>query len=145
MTRAIFTCDTHASLEGIARVMWDHDCGYVPIVNDDNKLAGVVTDRDLAMAAYMQGKRLADIPVAEVMSQHVHACQPDASVELAHQIMRNAEVRRLPVTDENGKLIGLVTWSDLFTAAQRESDVAAAAALTRQVLETFEATTTQRR
>jgi len=140
MTQAIFTCETHASLEGIARVMWDHDCGYVPIVDDHEKLAGVVTDRDVAMAAYLQGKRLADIPVSEVMSQHVHACRPDASVELAHEIMRSAEIRRLPVTDEHGKLVGLVTWSDLLAAAQRVSDAAAAAALTRQVIETLGAT-----
>lgn len=140
MTQAIFTGETHASLEGIARVMWDHDCGYVPIVDDDEKLAGVVTDRDVAMAAYLQGKRLADIPVSEVMSQHVHACRPDSSVELAHEIMRSAEIRRLPVTDENGKLVGLVTWSDLLGAAQRVSDAAAAAALTRQVIETLGAT-----
>jgi predicted transcriptional regulator len=140
MTRAVFTSDTHADLESIARVMWDHDCGYVPIVNDEDKLTGVVTDRDIAMAAYNQGKRLAEIPVAEVMAKHVHSCEPSASVELAHQIMRSAEIRRLPVVDQAGKLVGLVTWSDLFAAAQRESNASAAAALTKQVIQTLEAT-----
>jgi predicted transcriptional regulator len=142
MTRVIFSCDTHATLEDIARVMWDHDCGYVPIVNeDDNKLSGVVTDRDVAMAAYNHGKRLADIPVSAVMSERLHACAPDASVELAHEIMRSAEIRRLPVVEQgSGKLVGLVTWSDLLEAARRESSKAAAAALKNQVIETLEAT-----
>jgi CBS domain-containing protein len=145
MTRVIYTCDTHANLDAIAQVMWDHDCGYVPLVNEDEKLAGVITDRDVAMAAYTQAKRLADIPVEEVMSKHVHTCEPSASIELAHQIMRGAEIRRLPVIDEQGKLVGLITWSELFAAAQRESSAAAAAELTRQVLETLEATSTHHR
>jgi CBS domain-containing protein len=142
MTRAVFTCDAHADLEGVARVMWDHDCGYVPIVDEHEQLAGVVTDRDIAMAAYLHGKPLADIPVAEIMSRPVHSCVPSASVELAHQIMRSAEIRRLPVIDTSGKLVGIVTWSDLFAAAQREASESAAAALTRQALQTLEATST---
>jgi len=130
MTRAVFTCDAHADLESVARVMWDHDCGYVPIVDENEQLAGVVTDRDVAMAAYIHGRCLADISVAEVMSRPVHSCLPTASVELAHQIMRSAEIRRLPVVDLNDKLIGLVTWSDVFAVAQREVSVSAAAAST---------------
>jgi CBS domain-containing protein len=145
MTRVIFTCDTQASLEDIARVMSDHDCGYVPIVNEHDKLKGVVTDRDVALAAYNQGKRLADIPVVDVMAQHVHTCAADASVELAHQIMRSAEIRRLPVVGQGGKLVGLVTWSDLFAAAHREPSAAAAAAAKEQIVETLEATSTSRR
>lgn len=142
MTRVVFTCDAHSDLECVARVMWDHDCGYVPIVDEAGQLAGVVTDRDVAMAAYLHGRNLREIAVTEVMSRPVHSCRPTASVELAHQIMRSAEIRRLPVVDQNDKLIGLVTWSDLFAAAQRETSASAAAALTKQVIETLEATTT---
>lgn len=130
MTRAVYTCDAHADLESVARVMWDHDCGYVPIVDENEQLVGVVTDRDIAMAAYIHGRPLADILVAEVMSRPVHSCTPTASVELAHQIMRSAEIRRLPVIDQNDKLIGLVTWSDLFAVAPREASNSAAAAST---------------
>jgi CBS domain-containing protein len=140
MTRVVFTCDAHADLESVARVMWDHDCGYVPIVDENEQLAGIVTDRDVAMAAYLHARCLADISVAEIMSRPVHSCGPTASVELAHQIMRSAEIRRLPVVDQNDKLIGLVTWSDLFAAAQRETSASVAAALTKQVIETLEAT-----
>lgn len=145
MTRAVFTCDAHADLEAVARVMWDHDCGYVPVVDEHEQLTGVVTDRDVAMAAYLNGRLLAEIPVAEIMSRPVHSCGPTSSVELAHQIMRSAEIRRLPVIDQSGKLVGLVTWSDLFAAAQREASASDAAALTRQVLETLEATSTHNR
>lgn len=128
MTRAVFTCDAQASLECVARVMWDYDLGYVPIVDEHEQLAGVVTDRDIAMAAYIHGRPLADIPVAEIMSRPVHACGPTASVELAHEIMRSAEIKRLPVVDPSGKLVGLVTWSDLFAATQRGEARASAAA-----------------
>ena len=97
-------------------------------MSENGQLAGVVTDRDIAMAAYIHGRCLADILVAEVMSRPVHSCLPTASVELAHQIMRGAEIRRLPVIDQNAKLIGLVTWSDLFAAGQRDAGAAVAAA-----------------
>jgi predicted transcriptional regulator len=138
MTRVVFTCDTRATLEGIAQVMWDHDCGCVPIVNWANTLMGLVTDRDLAMAAYTQGKRLSDIPVRDIMSRRVNACETGVSVEIAHQIMRNAKIRRLPVVDHAGKLVGLVTWSDMYAASQRESAAPVAEAMAGDVIETLD-------
>jgi CBS-domain-containing membrane protein len=145
MTRALFACDTCADLETVARVMWEHDCGCVPIVNRRQVLMGIVTDRDVAMAAYLQGKRLADIAVKDVMSHCVQACEVGVSIELAHHIMRNSVKRRLPVVDRRGKLVGLVAWPDLLAAAQRQPVVSAEEAMTGEVLETVDLTSRHHR
>lgn len=134
MTRALFACDPRADLGTVARVMWEHDCGCVPIVNAFQVLMGIVTDRDVAMAAYLQGKRLADIAATEVMRHCVQACEEGVSVELAHQIMRDAAIKRLPVVDKRGKLIGLVAMPELLAAAQREASTMG------EVLETLDRT-----
>ena len=121
MTRALFACDMRSDLGTAARVMWEHDCGCVPVINAYQVLMGIVTDRDVAMAAYLQGKRLADIAVTDVMRHCVHACEEGVSVELAQQIMRNAKIKRLPVVDSRGRLIGLVALSDLLAAAHADA------------------------
>jgi CBS domain-containing protein len=121
MTRALFACDMRADLGTVARVMWEHDCGCVPVINPYQVLMGIVTDRDVAMAAYLQGKRLADIPVTDVMRHCVHACEEGVSIELAQQIMRNAKIKRLPVVDSRGKLIGLVALPELLAAAHADA------------------------
>jgi len=145
MERVVATCDTRANLQDIARVMWEHDCGCVPVVNGAGLVMGLVTDRDIAMAAYTTGKRLADIPVMDVMSHHVHACEPGVSVEIAHQLMRNAKIRRLPVIDQRGKLVGLLTLSDILRAAQSERTAAAAESMTSDVIDTIDAASTHHR
>ncbi|MET0385906.1 MAG: CBS domain-containing protein [Polyangiales bacterium] len=139
MTRKLFTCDTRDNLARAAQIMWEHDCGCVPIVNGQGKVMGVVTDRDVTMAAYTQGKRLADIPLSDVMSHHVHVCAPDVSIQLAHEIMRQADIRRLPVVDETGALMGLISLSDIILASQQEPSERDRRKGTREVLETLDA------
>ena len=104
-------------LDAAARVLWDLDCGIVPVVDAAGALVGVVTDRDLCMAAFTQGRLLTDIPVSAVMARSVRSCRPDDSIATVLQTMAQAQVHRLPVVDAKGALVGIVSTSDLVRAA----------------------------
>jgi len=73
MTREVASCRPDDTLNDAARIMWERDCGFVPVTAEDSggRVVGIVTDRDLCMAAYTRGQRLADIRVGEVMSTGV--------------------------------------------------------------------------
>jgi CBS-domain-containing membrane protein len=120
MSRNIHTCDAEADLNRVAQLMWEHDCGCIPIVDPDDKLIGLITDRDVAMAAYTQGRPLAQICVEDVMSKPVHTCRPDEDLSIAQKRMRDHQLRRLPITDSTGSLIGLLSLNDLALEASRE-------------------------
>lgn len=120
MSRNIHTCDAEADLSRVAQLMWEHDCGCIPIVAAGDELIGVITDRDVAMAAYTQGRPLAQIRVREVMAKPVHTCRPEDDVSIAQKCMRDHQLRRLPITDSTGSLIGLLSLNDLALQASRE-------------------------
>jgi CBS-domain-containing membrane protein len=105
-------------LNAAARIMWDHDCGCAPVVDQTGKLVGIVTDRDLCMAAYTQGQPLGAIPVERAMSARVIACARGDDLATAHRLMRTHEIHRLPVTDTRGRLLGILSLSDLVDHAR---------------------------
>jgi CBS domain-containing protein len=117
MTLQVQACTTHDRLNAAARIMWDHDCGCAPVVDTHGKLVGIVTDRDLCMAAYTQGVPLQSIPVERAMSSKVISCKGADDVESAHQLMRTHEIHRLPVVDSRGRLAGILSLSDLLKHA----------------------------
>lgn len=116
MTSPVVTCAADRYLNEAARVMWDEDCGAVPLVDADGRLVGIVTDRDICMAAYTQGRRLEDIPLHATMASNVLVCHIDDSVETAEQLMREGQVRRVPVIDNDGRPVGMISMADLAQA-----------------------------
>lgn len=115
----VVCCHPGTRMEEAAHLMWDHDCGLLPVVAESGTLQGVITDRDICMSAAMSGKRLADIPVSDAMARSVTSVHPDDDVNLVHRRMRAAQVRRLPVVDESSHVVGIVALSDLCLAAAR--------------------------
>lgn len=105
-----------------ARMMWDRDCGCVPVVDSDGDLVGIVTDRDLCMAALMRSSPLHDITLDSVMSRTVQTCRPSDTVDEAERRMSVAQVRRIPIVGGVGQVVGIVSLSDVVRA--RESSVA---------------------
>jgi CBS-domain-containing membrane protein len=101
--------------------MWEHDIGCVPVVDERGHALGVVTDRDLCMAALLKGRSLADIQVDSVMARQLVACSPTDPLEHAEKLMKEYQVRRLLVTDMFGKLLGMISQNDLVREAARES------------------------
>ncbi len=113
MSVRVATCAPHAPLSEVARILWDHDCGIVPVLDEGARPVGVVTDRDLCMAAYTQGRRLDEIPVRRVMAKDVAAVSAAADAKDAAGLMAARQVRRLVVLDDEGALVGVVSLSDL--------------------------------
>lgn len=117
MTKSPRTCLRTDMLHTAAQVMWEGDCGIVPVVDEASVLVGVVTDRDVCMAAYTSGAPLFAIPVERAMAAVVTSIHADARVEQAAELMTKVQVRRLPVVDDDGKLVGLVSVADLVQRA----------------------------
>src|SRR4030095_17179210 len=113
MSHPVVTCPSDCTADVPARLMWEFDCGVIPLVDHDGRVAGVITDRDLCMAALMQGRPLFEIHVSTAMSRDVVCCHPDDSVELAETQMRDNQIRRVPIIDEDGHPIGVFSMSDL--------------------------------
>ncbi|MCC7537164.1 MAG: CBS domain-containing protein [Deltaproteobacteria bacterium] len=127
MTAQPHACNTRDMLVAAAQIMWDHDCGCVPVVDDDGKVVAMITDRDACMAAFTQGRTLGDIAVVTAMSSSVVTCKADDSIDDAERLMRQNQVRRLPVTDEGGALVGVVSMNDLLRIHERHVRTAAGA------------------
>ena len=119
MTSPAHSCRAHEALQVAARIMWDHDTGVVPIVDAQGRAVAMITDRDICMAAYTQGKRLADVPIQEAMSKVVYTCHPEDKLTAAERTMRVHQVRRLPVVDDAGRIVGLLSLADICRARTR--------------------------
>jgi CBS domain-containing protein len=114
MSSTVFTCRPDTNLEQAARLMWEHDCGVLLVVDEHDHVVALVTDRDLCMGAYTQGKTLAELPVGNSMSREVVSCLPSDPVEHAIRVMADRKVRRMPVVDASGALRGIVSLNDVF-------------------------------
>jgi CBS domain-containing protein len=125
MHHPVITCPSDSHLHLVAGLMWEHDCGTIPVVDHEGRLTGIVTDRDICMAAYTQGALLQSIPVSAAMAKHVLACHVDDSIDTAEELMREGQVRRVPVIDNDGRPVGIVAMNDLarLAAHARKSGV----------------------
>jgi len=121
MNRDVATCRPNDVGDCAAKIMWERDCGFVPVVDERFRVLGVVTDRDLCMAAYTQGMSLSELRVHSAMSQEVFSCRPDDDLATAEKAMREHQVRRLPVADETGRLKGILSLSDITREAAKEA------------------------
>jgi CBS domain-containing protein len=106
------TSSPDTSLAAAAAVMLDGDCGILPVVEDD-KLVGVVTDRDMFIALATRNVCASQITVGEVMQGPVCTCGPDDDVMAALETMRKHCLRRLPVEGFGGTIIGIVSINDI--------------------------------
>jgi CBS domain-containing protein len=119
MTRAVQTCRPETNLAAAAMQMWKGDFGVLPVVSAAGKIVGMITDRDICMAAASKHRDPASIRVNEVISRQVYACSPDAEIDTALNIMRHKQVRRLPVvTAEDERLAGILSVNDVALKAE---------------------------
>ncbi len=122
MSQPVVSCRSNESLHRAASLMWDHDIGALPVVNDEGTLVGMITDRDICMAAYTQARPIQDIPVIQSMARGVVACAPDDRIKDAEKKMRANQIRRLPVVGPDGRLVGMLSLNDIALEANRQSD-----------------------
>lgn len=122
MTRPVQCCRPEDTLARAAQLMWDHDCGCLPVCdgNGNTRVVGVITDRDICMCALFQGKALQELRVSNAMTKQVQVSRPSDSLADAEKAMREARIRRLPVVDEQHALVGMISLADLAQEAARE-------------------------
>lgn len=109
------------SLEMAARLLWEHDCGMLPVVDSTGAVGAAITDRDICMGAYTRGRKLSEMRVRDSMSHDIAVCRVDEDVSRAAEAMRKGKIRRLPVVDEHGKLVGILSLNDIARAASHDS------------------------
>lgn len=120
MTKDVRFCHPSTTLQEAVGMMKERDCGSLPVVSEGDQLevAGVITDRDIALSAFEHGKALAEIRVDDAMSTEPVSCAPDDEIAAAERLMSDAHVRRLPVMDD-GRLAGMISLAQI---ARRAAD-----------------------
>lgn len=105
-----------------ARLMKREDTGVIPVV-DGKKVVGMITDRDIVVRLVADGKNPGDCRVNEAMTKHVRTVRDDATVNDVLDLMKGANVRRIPVCDDRGQIVGIVSMADLATDATEKGNV----------------------
>jgi CBS domain-containing protein len=113
MTRDVRSCAPEESLSSAAQIMWEVDCGAVPVVDLERRVIGMITDRDICMASHLQGTQLGDASVSTAMARDIKCCTPQDSPATVQALMQQHKIRRVPVVDAERRLIGIVTLADL--------------------------------
>lgn len=113
------SCEPKATLDEAARIMWEADCGVVP-VTEGERLVGVITDRDICMTAHLRGLPLSQLSVGSAMSPDVKSCSPSDSLQDVLRIMRSERVRRVPIVDD-GRLVGIISLGDISRHVQAQA------------------------
>ena len=121
MTTDPACCISETSLQEVAKMMIDHDCGEIPVVEDKtNKVPiGVITDRDIVCRSIAQGINPLDLTVADCMSEPCITVTPDISVEECAKILEENQIRRVPVVDAGGSCCGIVALADIARRARK--------------------------
>ena len=118
MRNPVVFCHPETNLAEATALMWDHDCGALPVVNDSGKVTGVVTDRDICVALGARNRPASEITVRDVSSRVPRTCVPDDDIHAALRTMCDARVRRLPVVDRAEILEGILCLHDIVLRAQ---------------------------
>ena len=113
MTRRVTNVHPATSVERAARLMEDCDCGALPVIGDNGVLVGMITDRDIAIRIVARGRDARNAIVADCMTERVFACYADESVTECMRQMALQQVRRMPIVDNRGRLVGIVAQGDL--------------------------------
>ncbi len=122
MTRDVKTCQRGTNLAEVASVLWETDCGALPVVDDDHKVVGVISDRDICLAVATKGRLASEVAVGEITcGRPVHTCTAGDSIQVALATMQQQQVRRIPVVNKEKKIEGILSISDVIRAAQKES------------------------
>lgn len=118
MTQVVATCHPWTNLAEVAMMMWNHDCGLIPVLSDQGTVTSVITDRDICMSVATKHRRAEEITVGEVTNGSLFLCSPEDDLTKVLKTMGMNQVRRLPVVDQDGHLVGLVSMNDIVTASR---------------------------
>lgn len=127
------------SLADAAQIMWENDCGVLPIIKDGRKVIGIITDRDICMAVTMRDRNPSAVSVEEVMSGQVYSVNPEDDVDKALEAMQEHKIRRLPVVNAEGELEGILSMNDFVLNAQPSDGTAGDGVGYDEIVKTYQA------
>jgi CBS domain-containing protein len=117
MTHTAVCCGPETNVAAAVEMMWNRNCGVLPVVEADGKLVGIVTDRDICIALGTRNQLAGSMPVREVATKTVHTCSPEEEIHVALQTMAENKVHRLPVVDQHGMVQGVLSMDDILVHA----------------------------
>lgn len=123
MTIDVGFCHTDDNLTRTAQIMWEKDCGIVPVVDEEKKVVGVITDRDVCIATATRNRRTSSIKAREMNLGAVKTCAPQDDVKDALRRMRKYKIRRLCVVTEENELVGIISLTDILRVAGEKKSV----------------------
>lgn len=115
MTQPVISCTTDTNVGTAVQLMWEHNCGLLPVIGCDKKLKGVVTDRDICIAMGTRNRAAGELKVGEIATQKVYTCKPNDEIHEALDTIANNRVRRLPVVNDQGEPQGILSMDDIVT------------------------------
>jgi CBS domain-containing protein len=139
MMRTAASCNGETNLGEAVEVLWNRNCGILPVVDAEQKVIGVITDRDICVALGTRNRLPGDVTVGEVASGKLFACRPEDDIRSAMTSIGEAKVRRLPVVTADGKLEGILSMDDIVTHSEIRSGKAASELSYDDVVETLKA------
>lgn len=122
MTPKPLSCTVGTDLATVARLMAKADCGVLPVTDTGGQVTGIITDRDVCIAVAADDHPARQILAGAIALKPVHTCLPDDDAVAALKTMKKFRVRRLPVINPDGTLVGMLSWSDAALAAGRAGD-----------------------
>lgn len=123
MTREAVFCAPQDNLAKAADLMFQRDCGIIPIVSEEKKVVGMLSDRDICIASSLRNLNPADIKAEEFTGKKIVSCRADEKIEEALKKMKKNQVKRLPVTSQDGSLIGIISIADILLATDNHKSL----------------------
>jgi len=118
-------CTRNTTLDQVAMQMWERNCGAIPVVDEENKAIGIITDRDIAMSCALNHKAPWELDANTIMGDRtLFTCSANDNIETALDIMQEHKVRRLPVTSGDGFLIGIISIDDIVNCSEESKSAA---------------------
>jgi CBS domain-containing protein len=121
MVKTPVFCSPETNLGAAVEVMWNRNCGFLPVVDVQRRVVGVVTDRDIAIAVGTQNRLPGEITVAEVATRKVHSCRPEYDIHMALDTMAENKVRRLVAVNDQNQFEGVLSMDDVVHFAETKT------------------------
>jgi predicted transcriptional regulator len=119
MTQEVKFCGPDTNLAAATEILWQNNCGSLPVVDSDGKLLGVITDRDMCIALGTRNVRASDLAVRDAATNPVFTCAPNDEIHAALRTLRQHQIRRMPVIGPNGKLVGILCLDEIVLHVQK--------------------------
>ena len=134
MIKDVQFCGPEMNLAEATELLWNAGCGILPVVDQNFDVIGMITDRDICVGLGAAQCSPSELPVADVMTSPIHACRENDNLGTALETMQREHVRRLPVLDDGGTLVGILSIDDVLGWSGRVATLA-----DREIVEAYRA------